>query len=124
MEVDMLSKLALPGFKRLWPLMIGGALYASPVMAQPPRYNDWRMGPWMMEYGGMGWFGMIFMMLFWGLIIVGLVLLIKWLIQTTSAKTRSMEEGASKAMNILKERFAQGEITRDEFESMKKDLLE
>ena len=50
MEVDMLSKHALPGFKRLWPLMIGGALYASPVMAQPPRYNDWRMGPWMMEY--------------------------------------------------------------------------
>jgi putative membrane protein len=72
----------------------------------------------------MGWFGMIFMMLFWGLIIVGLVLLIKWLIQTTSAKTRSTEEGASKAMNILKERFAQREITRDEFESMKKDLLE
>ena len=72
----------------------------------------------------MGWFGMIFMMFFWGLIIVGLVLLIRWLIQNTSSKAHSGVNTGSKAMDILKGRYARGEINRDEFESMKKDILQ
>ncbi len=31
---------------------------------------------------------------------------------------------SSNALNILKERYARGEITHDEFEAIKKDLLE
>jgi putative membrane protein len=76
------------------------------------------MGGW-----GMGWFGMIFMIIFWGLIIVGLVLLIRWLIQITSGKGQTGVRTGSNAMDILKERYAKGEISRDEFESMKKDIL-
>ena len=98
-------------------------LYPNLLMAQPGRYNDWNMGPWMMGNWGMGWFGMIFMMIFWILIIVGGIFLIKWLIQTTSSKGRSNFEEGSKAVNILKERYAKGEITREEFEAIKKDLL-
>ncbi|NQU13805.1 MAG: SHOCT domain-containing protein [Desulfobacteraceae bacterium] len=77
------------------------------------------MGSW-----GMGWFGMIFMIIFWGLIITGIVLLIRWLIQTTGSRGQSGVGTGSKAMDILEERYARGEITRDEFESMKKDLLQ
>jgi putative membrane protein len=77
------------------------------------------MGDW-----GMGWFGMIFMLLFWGIIIVGLVFLIRWLIQATGDRDRSGVSTGSNAMDILKERYARGEINRDEFESMKKDLLQ
>ena len=73
---------------------------------------------------GMGWFGMIFMIIFWGLIIVGLVLLIRWLIQNTNSKGQTGVRTGSNAMDILKERYARGEINRDEFESMKKDLLQ
>jgi putative membrane protein len=96
----------------------------TPALAQPGSYSDWHMGRWMMGDWGMGWFGMIFMIIFWGLIIVGLVLLIRWLIQNTSSRASSDVSTGSKAMNILKERYAKGEINRDEFESMKKDLFQ
>jgi putative membrane protein len=76
------------------------------------------MGDW-----GVGWFGMIFMIIFWGLIIVGLVLLIRLLIQNASGKAHSGVSTGSKAMDILKERYARGEINLDEFESMKKDII-
>jgi putative membrane protein len=82
------------------------------------------MGRWMAGDWGMGWFGMIFMFLFWGLIIVGLVFLIRWLIQATGDRGYSGVNTGSNAMDILKERYARGEINRDEFESMKKDLFQ
>ena len=105
-------------------LLILWFLGTSPALAQPGRYSDWHMGRWMMGDWGMGWFGMIFMIIFWGLIIVGLVLLIRWLIQNTSSKAHSGVSIGSKAAEILKERYASGEITLDEFESMKKDILQ
>lgn len=98
-------------------------IYLTPAFAQSGRYNGWHMGRWMMGDWGMGWFGMIFMIIFWGLIIVGLVLLIRWLTQNTSDKGHTDVSTGSKAIDILKERYARGEITLDEFEFMKKDLL-
>ena len=120
----MTIKNILFSLKWILPTMIIDYLYSNPAMAQSGRYNDWNMGPWMMGNWGMGWFGMIFMMIFWILIIVGGIFLIKWLIQTTSSKGRSNFEESSRAMSILKERYAKGEITREEFEAIKKDLLE
>lgn len=105
-------------------LLILWFLGTTSALAQPGRYSDWHMGRWIMGDWGMGWFGMIFMVIFWGLIIVGLVLLIRWLIQNTSGKSHSAVSTGSKAMDILKERYARGEINHDEFESMKKDLLQ
>ena len=64
------------------------------------------------------------MLLFWGLIIVGLVFLIRWLLQATGNRGHSGVNTGSNAMDILRERYAGGEINRDEFESMKKDLLQ
>lgn len=67
---------------------------------------------------GMG-VGMIGVVLFWVLIVVGIVVLVKWLAVpqgTTSAPpTRN-------ALDILKERYARGEIEREEFEQKKRDL--
>jgi putative membrane protein len=92
-------------------------------MAQPRGYGDWHMGRWMMRDWGMGWFGMIFMLLFWVLIIVGIVFLIRWLVQNRGSRSSSGVGTGSQAMEILKERYAKGEITSDEFESMKKEIL-
>lgn len=70
------------------------------------------------EYGwGMG-FGWFFMVIFWVLVIVGIVYAVK-LIAGGSKK----EEKEVTALDILKKRYAKGEITKGEFEQMKDDLM-
>ena len=105
-------------------LILSNLYLITPALAQQGRFSDWHMGRWMMGGWGMGWFGMIFMIIFWGLIIVGLVLLIRWLIQNTSGKGQTGVRTGSNAIDILKGRYAKGEISRDEFESMKNDILQ
>lgn len=93
------------------------------AFAQQGRYDGWRMGPGMMGGWGMGWFGGIFMIVFWILILVGLVMVIRWLFQSNSKKGDSDHRG-SRAMDILKERYARGEIDKTQFEGMKRDLAD
>ena len=97
------------------------ALFSSNLaMAQSGEYGSWHMGPGMMGGWGMGWFGGIFMIVFWILIIVALVFLIRWLIQSTG-RDKSVGSGG-RALDILKERYARGEINKAEFEQMRRDL--
>jgi putative membrane protein len=93
----------------------------SAVFAQQGRYDGWGMGPGMMGGWGVGWFGGIFMIVFWILILVGLVFVIRWLIQATGKKGDSGQHG-SRALDILKERYARGEIDEAQFKAMKQDL--
>jgi len=83
--------------------------------------QGWNMGPGMMGGWGMGWFGGIFMIIFWVLVLVGLIFLIKWLIQSTNRVKSDAGHGNS-ALEILKERYARGEIDTAEFEEKKKVL--
>ena len=63
--------------------------------------------------------GMGLFVLFWLLVLAGLILLIRWLwVQARPATTA--EESA---LEILKRRYARGEITREEFETIRRDLL-
>ena len=59
---------------------------------------------------------MLIMLLFWILVIAGLVLGIRWLI--------SQAKGASSdsSLEILRQRYARGEIDKNEFEAKKRDL--
>ena len=94
---------------------------STPALAQWGDNRSWHMGPGMMGGWGMGWFGGIFMMIFWVLVLVGLVFLIKWLIQTTN-RVKSDAGNSNRALEILKERYARGEIDTTEFETMKLEL--
>lgn len=84
-------------------------------------YGGWGMGPGMMGGWGTGWFGGIFMIVFWVLVIIALVFLIKWLIQSTKGD-KDIAHGSSRALDIVKERYARGEIDKEEFQRMKADL--
>jgi putative membrane protein len=57
------------------------------------------------------------MLLFWVLIIAGIVALGKWIFDRSSDAPRRKT-----ALDILKERYARGEIEKDEFERKKRDL--
>ncbi len=82
-------------------------------------------GGGMMGWGGYGGFGMgivgvLFMLLFWGLIIVGLVLLVRWLWDQGRPGTGT---GTAEApLDILKRRYARGEIGKEEYDRIKQDL--
>ena len=69
------------------------------------------------DMGNFGWgmgFGWLFMILFWGLIILGIVAVIKWLAISSRSESRDKTP-----LEILKERYARGEIGRDEYEQKK-----
>lgn len=73
------------------------------------------------DYGwgwGMG-FGMIGVVLFWVLVILGIVVLVKWI---GGASAGPGQSPAKTALDILKERYARGEIGREEFEQKKRDI--
>jgi len=72
----------------------------------------------MYEYGWHGpGFGWMFMMLMWVLVIAGVVALIKWL------GSSSTQRGET-PLEILKTRYARGEINKEEYERMRRELQE
>jgi len=73
-------------------------------------YNNYGFG---MMNGFGGW---IMMIVFWVL----LVLFVVWIVREISNHNRN---SSARALEILKERYAKGEINKEEFESKKKDLL-
>lgn len=70
-------------------------------------------------YGGMGYGGMFFDLLFLIIIIVLGYFLIKSL--TEHNKAHSVE--GKNALDIAKERYAKGEITKEDLEEIKKNLI-
>ncbi len=70
----------------------------------------------------MGRFPFILVFLFWIAVIVVILFLIRWLIVSTRHHGDRKSEGTDSALEILKIRYAKGEITKEEFEQKKKDL--
>lgn len=73
---------------------------------------------WADGYGWMG-FGWVFMVLFWVLIILGVVALLRWLGMGGDASCGAPRKTP---LEILQERYARGEIEREEYEQKRRDL--
>ena len=72
----------------------------------------------MMDFGYFGYGGMFMWMVF---IIILVAVAVYWLVRETRTKADHRLSGET-PLDILKKRYAKGEITKDEFERMKKDL--
>ncbi len=100
------------GFMPMMQMMMGG--WSSPFGSN--QTNNSMMNFGFIPFGGFGW---IFMILWWVLIIIGIVALIKWLMN----QSRGSHDHEKSPFEILKERYAKGEVDRKEFEDKKKDLI-
>jgi putative membrane protein len=77
---------------------------------------DWGWGTHPMMWGAWGFGMMIMMILFWVLIIVAVILGIRWLLGQGKVSR------SDTAVEILRQRYARGEINKEEFDVKKKDL--
>ncbi|HEB12104.1 MAG TPA: SHOCT domain-containing protein [Actinobacteria bacterium] len=80
----------------------------------------------MMDGSGFGIIGMLFGLFITLLFVVGIIVLIIWIVKQFApggtSGTTSSSTGGSNALDILEERFAKGEISKEEYADMKKEL--
>lgn len=76
------------------------------------------------EYWHMGWghmvFGSLMMLLFWGAVVLAVVLTVRYI--GGSGGRAESSDSPNRALAILEERFARGEIDKEEFEERKRLL--
>ena len=96
-------------------------LSSLPALAQTPagRPDNWHYG-WDWGWGHMV-FGSLMMILFWGGIIVVIVFAVRSF-GGGSSHGATPPTSRNKAVDILQERFARGEIDKQEFEERKRSL--
>lgn len=98
-------------------VLTGAALAtAVPASAQERPWEGWGMHPMWGAWSGWGIWMMFFMLVFWALVIAGLVLGIRWLV------TERRLPVPDRALAVLRERYARGEINKEEFETKLRDL--
>lgn len=76
-----------------------------------------------MHWGDYGWgwgmgFGWVFMIAFWIIVIAVIVFIVK---AVTGGQRKN--EGDESALDIIKKRYAKGEISKEDFDRMKDDLM-
>ena len=112
MSRDQTKLLAISG------LALVAALFLPPLLGSAFGWEGGRS--WMMGGYGWMWFMPVFMVAFWGLIIWAVVALVQGLSQTGGFRGASDQQDS--ALEILKRRYARGEIGKEEFEE-KKEVL-
>jgi putative membrane protein len=98
------------------------SLVSFPILAQQDQEPYY--GHHMWHGGWHGWFfGPLMMIAVIVVVVVAVVLLVRWLGGPGHGGTSNVHAGKS-PLDILKERFAKGEIDKDEFEERRRILGE
>jgi putative membrane protein len=69
-------------------------------------------GSWMMGIG----------LLWWLLVIAGVVVLVVWAVRASSPRGTGSSPHGPDALEIARRRYASGEISKEQFEQLRKDL--
>jgi putative membrane protein len=103
---------------------MGFGFWLHRFRSRPAALADYRpycgWGPGMMGWGP-GWFAPWGMILFWVLMILVIVLLIRK-IRASKGIGREAGPAAESALDILKKRYARGEINKEEYLEKKRDM--
>ena len=100
-------------------------VFATPMPSLAQGAGPYFYGPHMWDGGGWHpwFFGPIMMILFLAVAVVVIVLLVRWL-GVAGHTTTPFHASVRTPLDILKERFARGEIDKDEFEDRRRVLGE
>lgn len=85
--------------------------YGSPASGTPPVGWSWGLGM------AVGWLAML---AFWGALIVGIALLVRWIISSSRASGPPSRE--EDPLTILRRRYASGEIDEPTYQRMRDEL--
>lgn len=98
-------------------MMIAGGL---PTVAGGQGAGPWDMP---MMRGGWGIAMMVMMVLFWAAVMIAIVFFIRWLISSSGPGQRAEHaRDTDSALEILQKRYARGEISKQDYEEMRRDL--
>src|SRR4030042_1572990 len=107
-------------------IIVGGAILAILIVLPLiwGGFSGWRTGGWgMMGPGMMGGFGWglmpLLVIVFWGLIIWGIVAAVRGVNNRKFGETSATDS----ALEVLKVRYARGEIKKREYEEKKRELV-
>ena len=105
-------------------LIIGGIVVAIFIVLPlvVGAISGWQSGSWGMMGPGMMGFGWMWLFPVFWIVIVGLII---WAVVAAVRKpgqSESSARSADSALEVLKKRYARGEIDKQEYEEKKKDL--
>lgn len=114
----------IPGLlKRGLLSMVLMGFWSLPAIARGQDGGPWGMHMMMWNSWGIGM--MIMMFLFWATVIVAIIFFIRWLITSGKAgPSASSTPHTDSALEILQKRCARGEITKQDYDDMRRALQE